>query len=74
MGDFHIPMRAVAIPPEFKEMLVPDKVQQVICTGNVGNRETVDWLKGLSDKFSMVKGEFDHVSKFSIKMKFIEIS
>jgi hypothetical protein len=22
----------------------------------------------------MVKGEFDHVSKFSIKMKFIEIS
>jgi len=35
----------------------------VICTGNVGNRETVDWLKGLSDKFSMVKGEFDHVIK-----------
>ena len=59
-------MRAVAIPGDFMELLVPNKVQQVICTGNVGNRETVDWLKGLSDKFTMVKGEYEHVQPKSL--------
>ena len=61
VGDFHIPMRAVDIPADFKELLVPNKVQQVICTGNIGNRESVAWLKGLSEKFTLVKGEYEHV-------------
>ena len=26
VGDFHIPMRAVDIPADFKELLVPNKV------------------------------------------------
>jgi len=59
IGDFHIPMRATDIPDRFKELLVPNKVHNVICTGNVGSKETLDWLKGLSDNFYMVKGDYD---------------
>ncbi len=45
----------------FDILQVPNKVSHVICTGNVGNRETLDWLKGLSSNFVMVKGDFDEV-------------
>ena len=59
IGDFHIPMRAVDIPEAFKELLVPNKVQNVICTGNFGCRETIDWLKSLSSNTFFVKGDYD---------------
>jgi vacuolar protein sorting-associated protein 29 len=38
-------------------------MQYVICTGNVGSKESVDWLKGLSDNFIMVKGDYDEVNE-----------
>jgi len=59
IGDFHIPMRATDIPDKFKELLVPNKVHNVICTGNVGSKDQIDWLKSLSDNFVMVKGDYD---------------
>ena len=59
IGDAHIPMRAIEIPAKFKEMLVPNKVQHVLCTGNLGNKETVDWVKGLSSNIHIVSGDFD---------------
>jgi len=59
IGDAHIPMRATDIPEKFKELLVPNKVQYVLCTGNIGSKETTDWLKSLSDNFVMVKGDYD---------------
>merc|ERR1711907_674835 len=52
-------MRAHDIPEKFKDLLVPNKVQNVICTGNVGSKEMTDYLKGLSDNFYMVKGDYD---------------
>jgi len=51
VGDFHVPTRALDIPDKFKELLQPNKVHNVICTGNVGNKDTADWLKGLSSNF-----------------------
>eukprot|EP01017_Pseudomicrothorax_dubius_P001294 TRINITY_DN0_c4233_g1_i3.p1 TRINITY_DN0_c4233_g1~~TRINITY_DN0_c4233_g1_i3.p1 ORF type:complete len:187 (+),score=52.42 TRINITY_DN0_c4233_g1_i3:40-600(+) len=65
IGDFHIPMRTAEVPDKFKELLVPNKVQHVICTGNIGNRETTDWLKSLSNNFHVVKGDFDELSGVS---------
>jgi vacuolar protein sorting-associated protein 29 len=59
IGDFHIPMRAVDIPDKFKELLVPGKIQQVISTGNAGNRETLDWLRTLCSDVHAVRGDFD---------------
>jgi vacuolar protein sorting-associated protein 29 len=61
IGDFHMPMRAIDIPDKFKELLVPGKIQHVVCTGNVGCRETTDWLKTLCGDFHMVRGDFDGV-------------
>ncbi|CAD8110907.1 unnamed protein product [Paramecium sonneborni] len=61
IGDFNIPQRAADLPPQFKDLLVPNKVQYVFCTGNVGNRETQDWLKTLSGNTHFVKGDFDEV-------------
>jgi predicted phosphodiesterase len=33
LGDMHIPHRAATIPEKFKRMLVPNKMQHVLCTG-----------------------------------------
>eukprot|EP00828_Plagiopyla_frontata_P016163 TRINITY_DN2101_c0_g2_i5.p1 TRINITY_DN2101_c0_g2~~TRINITY_DN2101_c0_g2_i5.p1 ORF type:complete len:228 (+),score=24.39 TRINITY_DN2101_c0_g2_i5:144-827(+) len=73
VGDFHIPSRATAIPECFTELLVnftinqspqaPNKVQNVICTGNIGNRETIDWLKTLSGNFQTVLGDCDEIDQ-----------
>lgn len=35
LGDLHIPHRAADLPAKFKSMLVPGKIQHVICTGNL---------------------------------------
>ena len=45
-GDLHIPHRAAVIPEKFKRMLVPNKMQHVICTGNLVTKEQYDELRG----------------------------
>jgi vacuolar protein sorting-associated protein 29 len=59
LGDLHIPNRAVDIPDPFKELLVPGKIQHVLCTGNIGNREHTDWVKSLANNVHIVRGDFD---------------
>ena len=39
IGDIHIPQRATDIPEQFKDLLVPNKMQYVLSPGNVGSRE-----------------------------------
>ena len=39
IGDIHIPQRATDIPEQFKDLLVPNKMQYVISPGNIGSRE-----------------------------------
>jgi vacuolar protein sorting-associated protein 29 len=46
LGDLHIPHRAATIPERFKRMLVPNKMQHVICTGNLVSKEQYDELRG----------------------------
>lgn len=59
LGDFHIPMRAFEVPAKYKEILTPNKVNAVFCTGNLGSRETFDWCKSLSPIFHVVKGDYE---------------
>jgi vacuolar protein sorting-associated protein 29 len=59
VGDLFIPQRTPDISDQFKTVLTPNKVQHVLCLGNVGNQETYDWLKGLSKDFHIIKGDFD---------------
>lgn len=38
IGDLHIPHRACALPPKFKELLKPGKIHHILCTGNLCNK------------------------------------
>ncbi len=38
LGDFHIPQRCAEIPAKYKEMITPNKVNAVFCTGNIGSK------------------------------------
>jgi len=61
IGDLHIPSRAPSLPAKFKKLLVPGKIQQTICTGNITDRETYDFLRSVSPDIHIVKGDFDDV-------------
>lgn len=38
VGDFHVPLRAFEVPNKYKEIITPNKVSAVFCTGNMGSR------------------------------------
>ena len=59
VGDMFLPQRSPDINEQFKAILTPNKVQHVLCLGNIGNQETNDWLNSLSKDFHIVKGDFD---------------
>jgi len=44
LGDLHIPHRAPDLPAKFKSMLVPGKIQHIICTGNLCIKVTLTFL------------------------------
>lgn len=60
LGDLHIPQRASKIPPEFKRMLVPNRMQHVICTGNLSSQEQYDELRALAPNVHVVAGDFEN--------------
>lgn len=64
VGDHHIPKRANAIPEQFKRMLVPNKMQHVICTGNIGSRDQCDELLHLAPNVHIVSGDYDEKMSF----------
>ena len=41
LGDVHIPHRKDDMPEQFKDLLVPGKMQHVLCTGNVCSKSMV---------------------------------
>ena len=62
VGDLHIPHRASAVPAKFRKLLVPGKIQHILCTGNLCTKESVDYLKTLASDVHVVRGDFDEVS------------
>ncbi|KAG6883117.1 hypothetical protein C0993_007767, partial [Termitomyces sp. T159_Od127] len=59
IGDLHIPHRTHDLPAKFKKLLVPGKIQQILCTGNVCDKETYEYLKTISPDVHIVKGDYD---------------
>lgn len=59
VGDMFVPQRSPDINEKFKSILIPNKLQHVLSLGNIGSRESYDWLKSLSNDFHTVKGDFD---------------
>ncbi|KHJ98133.1 hypothetical protein OESDEN_01876 [Oesophagostomum dentatum] len=62
IGDLHIPHREHNLSAKFRKLLVPNKMQHVLCTGNLCNRESVDYLRSLSSDVHVVRGDFDDES------------
>lgn len=65
LGDLHIPDRVNAIPESFKKMLVPNKMQHVICTGNC-SKEQFKELSSLSPNVHAVRGDYDDDSALTL--------
>lgn len=61
IGDLHIPHRVHDLPAKFKKLLVPGKIQQIICTGNVCDKETLDYLRTIAPDVNVVRGDYDEV-------------
>ena len=70
LGDLHIPHRCNTVPPKFKKLLVPGKIQHILCTGNLCSKESFDYLKTLASDVHIVKGDFDEVSVIHNKAVF----
>jgi len=64
IGDLHIPHRIHDLPLKFKKLLVPGKIQQILCTGNVCDKETLDYLRTISPDVHVAKGDYDEVLVF----------
>jgi len=64
IGDLHVPMRAPGLPQKFKNLLVPGKIQHILCTGNLCSSEIYDYLKTVAADLYVVKGDFDLNSDF----------
>lgn len=59
LGDLHIPHRQHSLPTKFKKLLVPGKIQHILCTGNLCTKDSYDYLKTLASDVHVVRGDFD---------------
>ncbi|KAL0946509.1 hypothetical protein HGRIS_012725 [Hohenbuehelia grisea] len=64
IGDLHIPHRVHDLPAKFRKLLVPGKIQQILCTGNVCDKETFEYLRTVAADVHVVQGDYDESSAF----------
>lgn len=57
LGDLHIPHRCSGLPVKFKNLLVPGKIQHILCTGNLCTKESYDYLRTLAGDIHVVRGD-----------------
>jgi vacuolar protein sorting-associated protein 29 len=65
IGDLHVPSRVASLPAKFRSLLVPGKIQHVLCTGDLCDRETYDYLRAICHDVVVVKGARDDESAAS---------
>jgi len=68
IGDLHIPYRVHDLPAKFKKLLVPGKIQQIICTGNVCDKETYEYLRTVAPDVHVVRGDYDDNPAFPLSL------
>ena len=73
VSDLHLPERASSIPSKFRELLVPGKIQHVLCAGNLTSKEGVDFLRNLAGDVHVVRGESDWSQNNWPDGKFIKV-
>lgn len=68
IGDLHIPYRTHDLPAKFKKLLLPGKIQQILCTGNVCDKETYDYLRTVSPDVHVVRGDWDDDARLPVSI------
>ncbi|XP_040459780.1 vacuolar protein sorting-associated protein 29-like isoform X2 [Falco naumanni] len=64
LGDLHIPYRCSSLPVKFKNLLVPGKIQHILCTGNLCTKESYDYLRTLAGDVHVVRGDSEEHHPF----------
>jgi len=64
IGDCHIPHRAARIPTQFTKLLVPGKIQHILCTGNLCSKDMQEYFRTLASDVHFVRGDFDENLSF----------
>jgi len=59
IGDLHIPQRKLRIPDQFLKLIVPGKLDKVLCIGNLTTSDQMKWLKTISNDITAVSGDLD---------------
>ncbi|EAY06499.1 phosphodiesterase, MJ0936 family protein [Trichomonas vaginalis G3] len=59
IGDLHIPQRKLKIPEQFLKLIVPGKLDKVICVGNLTTPDQMAWIKSLCKDVTVVYGDYD---------------
>ena len=59
VGDSFVPQKEYDINDQFKSLLTPNKINHILCLGNMGSKDQYEWLKTLSNNFHCVKGDYD---------------
>ncbi|KAI9756402.1 MAG: Vacuolar protein sorting-associated protein 29 [Lichina confinis] len=59
LGDLFVPDRAPDIPAKFKKLLTPGKIGQILCLGNLTDKDTYEFLRSIAPDVQVVKGDFD---------------
>eukprot|EP00960_Hanusia_phi_P017081 502485-Hanusia_phi.AAC.1 len=56
VGDALVAGRAGDIPAKFRRLLVPEKIEGVLCTGNLSSKEMHDYFRSLSSDLHVSRG------------------
>ena len=59
IGDMFIPFKSHELSKAFREHLQPNKIHQILCTGNVCVKEELDYLRYICNELIVVRGEQD---------------
>ncbi len=62
IGDTHIPRRAASLPKQVSEFIESQSYDFVVCTGDLTGEEVLNYLKGLGERLSVVRGNMDHLN------------
>ena len=72
LSDILIPLKSPSIDSQFKSILLPNKINHLLCLGNIGNQDTLYWLQSLSPDVHIIKGDYDIYQNYPDK-KVIQI-
>ncbi|KAL3314786.1 Vacuolar protein sorting-associated protein 29 [Cichlidogyrus casuarinus] len=62
IGDFHIPSRCHSIHPTFRNLFETDRINHILCTGNMTSPSVENYLKKVCPDVLIVRGDLDENS------------